>query len=348
LNPSNPRLAYKYRSGDANTLLRDLESLKLSRFYAALRSELNDPFEGRFDRGAFDTQFDVVKQLLEVAKPGSGSLLEDVALAAENLLSFVDRCGILSLSHDPLNELIWSHYGGSHQGFCIGYDLAKLVEFEKVQFHCIDVIYEASSPVISVNDLISTDSLLPLLQKFLGTKSLPWQYEREVRVITTVAGLHEYDFRAVKAIYFGLRASEETKSKIMEALAGRGVRYMQVTSPEHAYQLESAEIPDAFQDARPYMWRLAPIVEGAISVNYLKPEQKRHAHYLARAAEIVRREPYCQEIQLVDFSVSRSTSERPVIFVQYQRAENRWENHYLTLLEIDEQYERLGVEDKDV
>lgn len=108
-----------------------------------------------------------------------------------------------------------------------------------------------------------------------------------------------------------------------------------------SYVLRSGPIPDAFGSAPKYRQNLAPINEGAIYPDYLKPEQKQYQDYLYKAAEIVRREPYCGTIQLVEFSGSKSTSEQPIILVQCLRAPNKWINHYLSLPEIDKQYKEL-------
>jgi hypothetical protein len=345
---THPRRGFKYRTGDSATFERDLESLRGDYFYAALRTSLNDPFEGRFDRSALDEQFGAFGSLLQGDQPTLDASIANLSHAAEEVLSFIDKCGILSLSQAPLSELVWAHYGGSHHGFCVEYDIAKLVEFEMTQYHCIDVKYSNASPVFSAVDLVAGDALLPILQKMLGTKSSTWQYESEVRVITSVAGPHQYDFRAVKAIYFGLRCPEATRSRLMEALAGRGIRYKQIVSPASSYLLAASDLADPFRDAPRYRERLAPIAEGAIYPDSLKREQKQYASYLLKAAEIVRREPYCEEIQLVDFSGSKSTPERPVIFVQYKRAANRSFNQYLTLPEIEEQYRCLNGNSKDI
>ena len=52
---------------------------------------------------------------------------------ADNLQMAVKRInnsvGILSLSVDPLNYLMWSHYANSHSGFCVGLNLTKLMKY---------------------------------------------------------------------------------------------------------------------------------------------------------------------------------------------------------------------------
>ena len=43
--------------------------------------------------------------------------------------------GIYSLSRTPYDELMWSHYGESHEGFCIEYDLERLIGADAVLRH---------------------------------------------------------------------------------------------------------------------------------------------------------------------------------------------------------------------
>lgn len=343
MKSSPNRLAFKYRSGDPQTLQRDLGALRDATFYAASRGSLNDPFEGRFDRSSLDRQLLLIRQVATGFAPGFAGSLDTVSEAANDLLSFVDKSGVFSLSYNPLNELIWAHYGGSHCGFCIGYDIEKLIEFEPNLHYRFDVQYSDTEPTLRSEHLIGATTPITLLQRILGVKSTPWRYEEEVRVVTAPAGLHEHDYRAVKKVYFGLCCSESTRQAVMEALAGRDVLYEQVVSPGTSYVLQSKAIPDHFASARKHMQNLAPINDGAICPHYLKPEQKQYQDYLFRAAEIVRREPYCREIQLVEFSGQRSTPERPIIFVQYLRGPNKWVNHYFSLPEIDEQYKELQL-----
>ncbi len=344
--PSSP-LAYKYRSGDAHTLERDLSALRDATFYAASRKTLNDPFEGRFNRTELDTRLSALERMVASLAPTASTSLEAVSLAVNELLSFVDKSGGFSLSNSPLIELVWAHYGGSHQGFCIGYDLQKLVEFEPNLHHCLDVQYHDATPTLQPQQLIGQKSPAAILQMLLGIKSTPWRYEQEVRVVTTPPGAHKHDYRAVKKVFFGLRCPESTRLAVMEALAGRGVAYEQVESPEASYVLRSRPIEDVFASTPKYRLNLAPINEGAICPDYLNPEQMQYRAYLYKAAEIVRREPYCREIQLVDFSGSKSTPQQLVIYVQYLRAPNKWFNHYLTVPEIDAQYAELGLNEND-
>jgi hypothetical protein len=343
VNTPAKRLAFKYRSGDAATLARDLASLRDATFYAASRHTLNDPFEGRFDRAPLDLQFDAIRGLVSVITPTVSASFDAVSVAANEVLEFVDKSGIFSLSYNALQELMWAHYGGSHHGFCIGYDLEKLVEFEPNVHQFFNVQYSNAIPVPRQSDLIFSESPLNLLKKMLGMKSKPWAYEEEVRVISVPPGLHEHDYRAVKVVYFGLRCPESTRLAVMKALAGRSVAYEQVISPPSSYALQTKKIPDQYDSTPKYKQNVAPISEGAIYPDYLKPEKKQYVDYLYKAAEIVRREPYCQEVINVDFSNSESKPGKPIIYAQYLRAPTKYVKKLFSLSEIDKQYKALDL-----
>lgn len=343
MNISSPRLAYKYRSGDSETLERDLQTLRDATFYAAKRDKLNDPFEGRFNRTELDAQLKALCCMVAKEFPKISGSVDGLSEAVNEALSFVDTSGVFSLSCSPLSELVWAHYGGSHRGFCVGYDLQKLTEFEPNSHYCFDVQYHCIPPTLRSKDLIGLENPLAILQALLGVKSKPWLYEDEVRVVTSPQGTHEHDYRAVKRVYFGLRCPESTQLAVMEALAGRGVMYEQIESPDNSYALQSRSIQDAFASAPKYRVNFAPIQDGAIYPDGLNPDQMQHCAYLYKAAEIVRRDPYCHEITNVDFSVNKSTHELPVIYVQYLRGPDKRSKQYLTLSEIDKQYADLGL-----
>ena len=330
---------FKYRTGDEATFNRDLHSLQNDFFWASTRDLLNDPFEGVFEMNQLDTQLEWLNKLVADHTPSTKESFNTVKKSITEVLSFVDKSGIFSLSKSPTEELLWAHYGWSHNGFCIEYDLEKLIEFDKNNHHCIEIKYSKVAPILKINDLIREKDPTKILQKMLGVKSIPWKYESEVRVVTTASGKQPYDYRAVKAIYFGARMqNKEKRDDIMKALAGRGIKYFQIETEGLSYKLTARPLTDLFAAAPRYKYSIAPIANGAITSDYLKPELQKYGDYLYKAAEIVRREPYCNQINYVDFSSTKSSKKSPVIFVQYQRADNQHIIHYLSISEIEAQY----------
>lgn len=327
---------FKYRGGSFE---RDMQSLSEDYFWAPTRHNLNDPFEGLFDDSFLNFQLDTMFKLFGSRK-GLDSHQESLRASLLDLLSYVDKCGIYSLSKTPLEELLWAHYADSHRGFCLEYDLDKLVEFDIEDYKYIDVSYSNNPQSIDILKVIGQDSY-EIIRCMLGIKSEAWEYEKEIRIVPSRSGKHHYDYRALKSVYFGLRMPDTQKDLLMEKLQGRGISYFNIIMQEGSYCLLSEELEDKYHGAINYLSSLAEIGEHAIPELSADDKYKSYEEYLHKAAEIVRREPYCNKIELVEFSSTLGNPENPVIFVQYQRNNTRWKNHYLTISEIAEKYKKL-------
>lgn len=330
---------FKYRGG---AFSRDLKSLEDNVFWSPVRSQLNDPCEGLFEETTLAGQLDLIDCLFVKHTHSVKSSFEDVKIAIQNLFQFIDKSGVYSLSCTPLEELLWAHYAASHTGFCIEFDIDVLINYELNDYSILHVKYKEGPETITVDDFEEKK----FLEKMFGIKSKVWEYEKEIRVITSASGTHNYDFRAVKAIYFGLRMPEIQKKELMQKLQGRGINYYQVQLKALSYKFEHVPVEDPFITATKYKYFIAPIAKGALAPEYVDEKYRPYVDYLYKAAEIVRREPDCNEVEMVEFSTSKGSIDNPVIFVQYKRKENRWVNHYLNLTEIDELY--ALIEDKTV
>lgn len=332
---------FKYRAGTD----RDISSLCDNYFYSPTREKLNDPYEGLFSRKLYESQLDQLKKILGVEEQA----FDNVKDSFEKLLSFVDSAGIYSLSTDHVDELLWAHYADSHNGFCIEYELDELVTFNGAANYSIPVKYLNSPPHIELSDITDVkNSNEILLQKILATKSLRWEYEKELRVLTSLPGKHTYDYRAVKAIYFGMRMDPEKQKEIMGHLAGRGIRYYNIKMLDD-YTLSHDEVDDPCTNEPKYLYSVSPVLEGALRPEYTKDEYKPYNDYLFKASEIIRRDPYCSAVEFVDFSPEKSTPENPVVLVMcpkcsdwHPRFYSYYPKRYLTLSEIDEQYSQIG------
>lgn len=328
---------FKYRGGEFE---RDIETISENYFWAPSRKNLNDPCEGLFDNESVNTQLNLIFKTFAGKANSSTNELSNLKASIKDVFSFVDKSGIYSLSQTPLDELLWAHYGYNHTGFCVEYDLDKLIEYEKNDYVYLDVKYKNSPQAIGLSD-IETCSQNKILVKMFGTKSKAWSYEREIRVITSNSGKHSYDYRAVKSIYFGLRMPDIYKNKLMKKLKGRSIQYHQIILKPKSYQFSFTTIEDPYKKSNKYKYSIAPIAEYAITPEYVNEKYKPYVGYLSKAAEIVRREPDCNEVEMVEFSTSKGDINNPVIFVQYKRKENRYVNHYLSIQEIENQYKEI-------
>lgn len=321
---------FKYRG--VSNFSRDIDALERNVFYAAPLTELNDPAEGFVDQKDLMLQIDTLNQLFLKKNADSEAFKNTI----DTLLNQRHHSGIYSLSKVHDNELLWAHYSDSHEGFCIEYDMERLFAFEKREGSLsLDVAYTSKIPKLSFEDLNSTQKFI---QKIIGNKSIRWKYEQERRILTTQFGLHEYDFRAVKGIYFGLRMSYEKKSELMKRLQGRKIQFYQMKHQDGSYVLESKKIADRFRKVKKYMYHISPVASHAVQPEHLNKKWRKYECYLKKVAEIVRREPYCNLLEMVEVSVEKSSDDTPVFFGQYKRKELRYENLYYTIDEVDKLY----------
>ena len=103
----------------------------------------------------------------------------------KNILSEV---GIVSLSRDPKNILMWSHYADFHKGFVVEFKIPKKLPLSQrgnidSWLFPLPITYSEQRPVYKYG--IDNDD--ESLKKLLLTKSDIWSYEQEERVIKSHA-----------------------------------------------------------------------------------------------------------------------------------------------------------------
>jgi hypothetical protein len=103
--------------------------------------------------------------------------------------------GIISLSRDPWNVLMWSHYADKHTGFMVEFEIKN--EFTVAEDATLDkwlvpfpVIYVQDRPQISYWDETEDEEV----DKIFTYKSSVWKYEEEERVIKYEGGAGAFPF----------------------------------------------------------------------------------------------------------------------------------------------------------
>ena len=144
---------YKYKS------LRDpwfiLDMVVNRRLYCAHWSELNDPLEGRYELylGERSSKLaNIMTSRIEEAK---------------------DSFRVASLSADPTNFLMWSHYADGHKGVVIEVDIPD------DHPDLTKVVYTPFSSVFSEKAQTQQD-----MRHLFNGKGEEWAYEQEYRLIT--------------------------------------------------------------------------------------------------------------------------------------------------------------------
>lgn len=142
----------------------------------------------------------------------------------------VASVGIFSMSEDPKNELMWSHYADQYNGLVLGFscDEETLLKSEKT----IPVSYlndprpnvengfiQRSKHTIDANGNQRWKSQIPfdsdLFRSVISTKSSTWSYEKEWRYIEECAGLQPWP-GPLKSITFGLKMNGRDRRYYMD------------------------------------------------------------------------------------------------------------------------------------
>jgi hypothetical protein len=297
MKPGYRTPVYKYRGLDALEN-RDLPMIAADQFFAPSVGQLNDPAEAFLDRD----------ELVEALARADEGLAR--SMAEYEALRFVN--GVYSLSRTVTDEVMWSHYAQSHQGFCIEYDLSRLVLEARAYWETIDVRYAARPPRITIADFGQGSRVGSAAQKPLGHKSLRWSNERELRIVVPQAGLNSYARAALSAVYFGVRFPEEKIPIVRAALAGRGIRYYRMQHRPQSYELYPTQCEPIDIDGN-VVETIAPIEsEDVLRRDLFSGDDRQYAAW-RRAVELVRRDPSC--LRIVGGDLSMSTDKKGLVYV---------------------------------
>jgi hypothetical protein len=205
-----------------------LKTLRERRLRASRITELNDPFEWRIG---------TIAETLEQAKAGR--------LAFDEFVKTINnQWGIVSMSAEATDPVVWAHYADSHRGIALEFD-----HHRGPGLHAI--AYSHALPTFDVTKFISeglgSDYTLGVLRTALGRKSITWGYEREYRAHLDLIkcdeeGGHYFsripdDF--LKRVILGIRC-EATKADVEAALTMGGftdVEVVQSRMSETAYEI---------------------------------------------------------------------------------------------------------------
>lgn len=225
-----PDYLYKYRDAD-NDL--HIDALQKKYIFMASPVDFNDPFDCKipldFESIAENSnlQFQFASKLATTAMIAnekkldffekiiqSGTLKDkDILnrLEQEQVKKLVQDMGVLSLTKESSNLLLWSHYANSHKGFCIGYDTKRLLH---------DLEYPTLGPVnyCNIYPIVSAaDENEKITYTQLFYKSIDWYYENEYRYVKPYWSNKKCSISAntINEIYLGCMISEKNQIRIL-------------------------------------------------------------------------------------------------------------------------------------
>ncbi len=229
-----PESVYKFRTIDkANDILQKQE------FYFSSAANFNDPFDCMLDEekqyslsdfnrwiGSFQNGLTKKeKQNLTNIYKENGQAFNDLVKNIKT--KAVNARGVLALSKTNENVLLWSHYAENHTGVAIKLNIAKDPEF-----------------FITPKNIVYTKQYIPLnylrdpeksILDTLSTKSIDWDYEKEIRVYKSNIGVHKINPMAITDVFFGVKTLEQDIAKIKNTCSENGLSHVRFHRAEKKY-----------------------------------------------------------------------------------------------------------------
>lgn len=175
---------------------------------------------------------------------------------------WLKKVGVLCLTTDPKNLLMWAHYASNHTGICLGFDNG-CVPFKSAQ----PVAYSDIRSKIPVLGEVCDEALM---KSVLYSKSSHWRYEDEWRCVKRPisqdemqyhksklvedplltesiadllaseggAGCYQFDTSAIRRVYFGARIEADVRDQIFSVVSEKlSAKSFQLSIDESKYQL---------------------------------------------------------------------------------------------------------------
>lgn len=170
--------------------------------------------------------------------------------------------GVLSLTKDPRQLLMWSHYGSEHRGIAVGLDCTHPFFSDAGVLKDIDylskrVAISSNGGIIRIAGKQLKTGALPPIQTLLR-KHPDWDYEKELRFVVPLASadetlgddqrvyLKKIPHAAIKAIILGVRVDERQQLDIIAKLRSEKnmshVRVFRAKLSDAEFALEFLEI----------------------------------------------------------------------------------------------------------
>jgi len=260
---------YKYRKFNEWTI----DGLINSSHYFASPIELNDPLDCQIcTKNIIDDAIAMLHQNYMRTSPENEkipALIENLKMIKDHYMKPVDeaygrliKIGVLSLSkvspNEPDSILMWSHYTQDHTGLCLEFEMDEdNISLEsEVEWH--ECLYDDSNPIIrllinypyaTIGDINGELDLHGVFEFAKGvdlvsvmTKSKPWEYEKEVRLVNPKKGPLKYWTSSLKTVTFGMKRAKAHKKAIMLMLSTKEyehVKFKQITRSNLIFGFQS-------------------------------------------------------------------------------------------------------------
>ncbi len=201
--------------------------------------EVNDPFDCNLSLIDFEkvprsfienlinkypTYFDETTKKKLLTEP-----LEDTYARVRDAINIgmqgdLSKRGMSCFSETFSNLLMWSHYGNSHSGICIGFNLANLYGSIRSSSHPERFM----AKVKYSKDFVAKDHYQHRWESivdWLRTKSIDWEYEKEIRIVLydlvfkDKLHIKPIDKDSIVSVFLGSKILKENEGELRATVA---------------------------------------------------------------------------------------------------------------------------------
>ncbi len=231
----NSNYLYKYKKiKSALDLARILDIINNKRIYLPRYEELNDPYESFMN--------------VIYTYTAGDSLLYEAGERRAYINNMFNRYGILSLTSDCRNPVMWTMYTDYYEGICIGFkdlDDAKKIEYRKLKDERREIMEQ---------DLEKSEQ--PLIDTLLVKYDI-WRYEDEYRIISKGEYLNVEN--NIKFIILGQKLNKEIKELLYDECRRNGIfvyetyisySYNKIIIKKYGYEIQydGSKVEDDLKD----------------------------------------------------------------------------------------------------
>lgn len=193
---------YKYKSVNSKKELKHvLEIIEDKKIYLPRFRQLNDPFESFTHRVYLSVCGESIRH-------SSGNRNCAVDEAYENF-------GILSLTNDCQNQVMWAMYGNQYRGVCLCFELPD--KARKIK-------YLSTKQIRKLPDITDENFSEDILKESLFYKNKLWKYEKEYRIISKEKYL-KIKNENLKYVIIGEEILEKYRKEIEEKCIVNNIKF---------------------------------------------------------------------------------------------------------------------------
>lgn len=230
---------YKYRKINHETLGIFING----ELYFSKAIEFNDPFDTHLNM--YESLLAFVRENAKYELPEGTTIFQEICEQAAQELRNI---GILSLSKNQKEILMWSHYADGHRGICLGFSLLGLRHDFSTRNHPAeyDVDYDQIKPLNRLLSQYKQSNHRPfeffdadIYKILVEQKHMHWAYEKEVRFVYPRSGPIKFSPENLKTVIYGIRTPANHKKMINNILAS-------IPHYQHVTQYQMRRLPGEF------------------------------------------------------------------------------------------------------